>query len=215
MKELEKIRRFWSRLKYWQKGGVIGLLIGSIPIIYSILPYKLFLGTIWPDLDLTDFAFKAYLLSYLLVGLVMGTVFGLIIDKISKKYIQFPKLSNAKKFGIFGFSVLMVFLLLINISVVCFLVSASISSQYSTILESLTLLFTWLFLFNFFLFPFVLIVSLISLTFGWVLDVLKKHKVLNWASWIIYVFMGLFFLFIVYSALRVISIIILVGLIGG
>jgi len=45
MKKLERIRKFWNELKPWQKGGLIGLLIGSIPIIYSILPYKLFLGS--------------------------------------------------------------------------------------------------------------------------------------------------------------------------
>ena len=96
-----KIEKFWSRLKHWQKGGLIGLLLGLFSMIGAnanrfmgifLIPGYLFIVLLfWITGSLPDdplgpegLVAAAFLFTPLIYA-VFGALIGLIIGKIKKK----------------------------------------------------------------------------------------------------------------------------------
>ncbi|MBI2667419.1 hypothetical protein HYX17_01465 [Candidatus Woesearchaeota archaeon] len=95
-----KLKEYWKRLKGWQKGGLVGLLIGLFYI-----PFGLGLGS---DSSLWNFLFELYLISFCgvlsipqgescamlslisslivipLISIFLGTLIGLLIQRSKK-----------------------------------------------------------------------------------------------------------------------------------
>ncbi|MBI2650283.1 hypothetical protein HYX04_03140 [Candidatus Woesearchaeota archaeon] len=105
---MRKTKQFWGKLKYWQKGGVIGLIFGLIVFYFSFspfydspfliiliaLPYLSFATILWilnalPNDPLAPegiVVIAVYLspIFYTLLGILIG----LIIGKIKKKWLR-------------------------------------------------------------------------------------------------------------------------------
>lgn len=96
---MKKLKKFWSKLKYWQKGGLIGFLLGVVYLFflfpndyifgkytYGVLFYlgETFCG------DEGTFFFGiicelGIMFAYFLVYIIIGALIGLIIKKLKKK----------------------------------------------------------------------------------------------------------------------------------
>ena len=98
---MKKIKKFWSKLKLWQKGGIIGFIFGLIVSLGgSLLPilglFLIFLSLliifIFAGLNMLSddpwgpegIAAIAFLLSPIFYALI-GALIGLIIGKVKKK----------------------------------------------------------------------------------------------------------------------------------
>jgi len=106
---MRKIKEFWKKLKYWQKGGVIGLVTGfaisfitilmllNIGLIPNFLLYVLqpVLGVSYGiGFELQGLCDKIcpkqfydflWISIYLLIYSLTGTLIGLVIGKVKKK----------------------------------------------------------------------------------------------------------------------------------
>lgn len=99
---MKKIKQFWNKLRYWQKGGIIGLLVGIIYIIYLFSTTLLIREIFAPLNDLIlhfprvigDIVFECWFCNSLLVFIailsitqfaLIGALIGLIIGKVKKK----------------------------------------------------------------------------------------------------------------------------------
>ncbi len=112
---MKKLKKFWSKLKYWQKGAAIGLVLGIISFLIGtaiqyILPnldpenpafifvlFPLYLGIIYATRILHPLSYNmsenAFINIASIVGSVVGillyaligVLIGLIIGKIKKK----------------------------------------------------------------------------------------------------------------------------------
>lgn len=98
-----KVKKLWRKLKYWQKGGIIGLIFGLIALfvmynyvstfsnIFIVLPYLFFVTILWilnalPNDPLAPegivvIAIFLSTIFYTLLGILMGVIIG----KIKKK----------------------------------------------------------------------------------------------------------------------------------
>ena len=94
---MKKVKRFWKKLKYWQKGGIIGLLVGLIPYLaFDIFPFlavlailpmiviSLLVGPQSDPLAIEGIAAYALIISPIFY-LILGFIIGLIIGKLKKK----------------------------------------------------------------------------------------------------------------------------------
>lgn len=66
---MEKLKKFWGKLKYWQKGGIIGFLLGiSYLILFWLSVYLTFL---FPNIDPdNDLFFRILLYPVLMLGIL-------------------------------------------------------------------------------------------------------------------------------------------------
>ena len=103
---MRKIKEFWNKLKYWQKGGIIGLLVGlipylafylfnvdmfpflaiplAIPVILPMIVISLLVGSQSDPLAIEGIAAYALIISPIFY-LILGFIIGLIIGKLKKK----------------------------------------------------------------------------------------------------------------------------------
>jgi len=84
MKKENKIKNWWQGLKYWLKGGIIGLFV-LIILDFLSLPF-------YNEDALKYIGWQAYIIGFPLVLLylcvpffIIGALIGLIIGKIKKK----------------------------------------------------------------------------------------------------------------------------------
>ena len=98
--------KFWKKLKYWQKGGIIGAISYSIlvifaysckmscpSIIYDLLHFQAKFEVMIREwyIDFTDpvysiFEFGIIMIPSIIFGLILGALIGLIIGKIKEKF---------------------------------------------------------------------------------------------------------------------------------
>ena len=97
---MNKINQIWKKLKYWQIGGIIGLIFGLIVMngymspfmtIFVALPYLILATLLWilnalpsDPLGPEGLAAIAIILSPLFYT-VLGILMGIIVGKIKKK----------------------------------------------------------------------------------------------------------------------------------
>ena len=89
---MQKPKKFWSKLKYWQKGMMIGAIIGflygyfSLILLSFALSLPLFLNRFFLPLNMITFGIYFEIgYSYLILTIVIGSTIGLIISKLNKK----------------------------------------------------------------------------------------------------------------------------------
>lgn len=103
------MKKFWSKLKYWQKGLIIGLAIGllfpTLFLIFQILrfPHELYsngsfqctgyehpsspcsftraMGFLIKDWFLIEYIFS---IPSLIIGILLGTIIGIVYSKFRK-----------------------------------------------------------------------------------------------------------------------------------
>lgn len=168
----EKIKNFLKKRNYWQKGTVIGFLVGVLLFIaIKVLEYFSFnLEYNFFFLYLIGFA-NAFSISVVYPMICYGFIVGLILFFINKKY-PLNKLSMGKFSALVGF--IIIFLLVMVITVI-----------------------SWpprLDLFTFFILLRLAIIITVTLYFyvlGWVYDEIKKK---TWWKLVIYfiIFLVLF-----------------------
>jgi hypothetical protein len=96
---MNNIKKFWEKLNYWQKGGVVGAIFGLIILLLiwklAIEPFTLsnevakilvgvptFLALFIPvESELTIYVFVLGIVFYSLIGILIG----LIIGKVKRK----------------------------------------------------------------------------------------------------------------------------------
>lgn len=100
---MEKIKEFWNKLKYWQKGGVIGLIFGIFIQIFMFMFFGSYNNLLnWlhfgalvisslssPLNDQTGkiIPFLTIILWYGLLGLILGSILNLIKKKVKNRFI--------------------------------------------------------------------------------------------------------------------------------
>lgn len=97
---MKKIKQFWKNLKYWQKGGIIGLVIGLllstelgaeiIGGVFWILSYTLVCGLIYLTSEnlfgkCANIILKLDVMFLPLLFGIIGTLIGFIIEKLKKR----------------------------------------------------------------------------------------------------------------------------------
>ncbi len=100
---MRKVKKFWGKLEYWQKGGIVGLSMGIVYITYLFGTLLFTSKEIFAPLndlilffprEIGDIIFECWLCNSLLVFIailsviqfaLIGALIGLIIGKLKKK----------------------------------------------------------------------------------------------------------------------------------
>lgn len=86
-KNVKENKSFWNKLSYWQKGGVIGSVIGIlIYILFIVYQYKL-------AARIGDFRYVKQIATFLLpmilplilIPTIYGSLYGIFLEKIHSK----------------------------------------------------------------------------------------------------------------------------------
>lgn len=142
---MEKVKKFWNKLRYWQRGALIGLLFGLLFHIYiylfkdSAYIFDIFKISTWMfhlvplfliiflmpsnllfEAKINVSNFITILIWYSLIGLIIGLIYG---------YIKNKKWSYTKKIIIFILSIILfaVLIIFLNFSLMVYIFSKIIT----------------------------------------------------------------------------------------
>ena len=93
---MEKIKGLWAKLKYWQRGGLIGLILGIISYILLVVIGFKYAGDVCNDIFSCHRKEHFYLaicllLTWVIYGTLLGCAFKILLRfiKIERKWLRY------------------------------------------------------------------------------------------------------------------------------